>query len=57
MAIGSVAQEIVRDARLSTKVLNTRSPVRSSAAEREQIRDTFIQGRLDAYPLGLERDD
>jgi hypothetical protein len=57
MAIGSVAQEIVRDARLSTKVLNTRSPVRSSAAEREQIRDTFIQGRLDAYPLGLDRDD
>lgn len=56
IAVGSVAQEVVKAARTSIKVLNTRSPLRSSNAERERIRDTFVQARLYAYPIGLDRD-
>lgn len=56
IAVGSVAQEVVKAARISVKVLNTRSPVRSGSAERERIRDTFARARLDAYPVGLDQD-
>lgn len=56
VAVGSVAQEVVKAARIGVKVLNTRSPVRSGSAERERIRDTFAQARVDAYPLGLDQD-
>lgn len=56
VAVGSVAQEVVKATRTSIKVLTTRSPLRSSSAERERIRDTFAQARLNAYPLGLARD-
>ncbi len=41
--------------RTRIKVLTTRSPLRSSNAERERIRETFVQARSDAYPLGLDR--
>ena len=56
MAVGSVTHEVVDGARIEVEVLKTRSPVRSSTADRERIRDTFVQARLDAYPLGLDRD-
>lgn len=56
IAVGSVAQEVVRATRTSIKVLTTRSPLRSSNAQRVRICDTFGQARLDAYPLGLDRD-
>ncbi len=56
IAVGSVAQEVVKAARISVKALNARSPVRSGKADRGRIRDTFAQARLDAYPLGLEQD-
>jgi uracil-DNA glycosylase len=55
IAVGSVAQDIVKTIRTSIKVRTTRSPLRSSNAERERIRETFVQARLDAYPLGLDR--
>lgn len=56
IAVGAVAQEVIQATRTRGKVLTTRSPLRSSLAERERIRDTFIRARLDAYPLGLDRD-
>lgn len=56
IAVGSVAQEVVKAARISVKVLTTRSPTRSSNADRERIGDMFVQARLDAYPLGLGQD-
>jgi len=40
---------------LYIKVLTTRSPLRSSNDQRERIRATFVQARMDAYPLGLDR--
>lgn len=56
IAVGSVTHEVVDAARIGVKVLKARSPVRSSTADRDRIRDTFAQARLDAYPLGLDRD-
>ncbi len=57
IAVGSVAQNIVKATRTSSKVLTTRSPLRSSNAERERIRKTFVQARLDAYPSASTRAD
>jgi hypothetical protein len=56
LAVGVVAQEVVDAARPSVKVLKTRSPLRTSAVQREEIRKTFERARRDAYPLGLDRD-
>lgn len=56
IAVGAVAHEVVKAARIGVKVLNSRSPIRSGSAERERIRDKFVQARLDAYPLGLDQD-
>jgi len=50
-----VAQDVVKANRTSIKVLTTRSPLRSSNTQRERIRATFAQARMDAYPLGLDR--
>jgi hypothetical protein len=55
IAVGAVAQDVVKASRTSIKVLTTRSPLRSSNAQRERIRATFVQARMDAYPLGLDR--
>lgn len=57
LAVGVVAQEVVKSARPSVKVLTTRSPLRTNADQREEIRRTFERARRDAYPLGLERDN
>jgi hypothetical protein len=56
LAVGVVAHEVVKAARPSVKVLMTRSPLRTSADQREEIRKTFERARWDAYPLGLDRD-
>lgn len=53
LAVGLVAQEVVAAARPPIKVLNTRSPLRTSAEQREDIRKMFERARRDAYPLGL----
>jgi len=45
----------VKASRTSIKVLTTRSPLRSSNAQRERIGATFGQARMDVYPLGLDR--
>ncbi len=55
IAVGAVAQDVVKASRTSIKVLTTRSPLRSSNAQRERVRATFGQARMDAYPLGLDR--
>lgn len=56
IAVGRVAQEVVEASRTRVKVLTTRSPLRTSHAEREVIREKFVRARLDAYPLGFGRD-
>ena len=56
LAVGVVAREVVDAARVSVKVLKPRSPLRTSTEQREEIRKIFERARLDAYPLGLERD-
>ncbi|MFQ1000864.1 hypothetical protein [Modestobacter sp. SSW1-42] len=56
LAVGLVAQEIVAAARPSARLLKTRSPLRTSADQREEIRRTFERARLDAHPLGLDRE-
>ena len=43
-------------ASLSRRVLTTQSPLRTRAAQREEIRQTFERARRDAYPLGLDPD-
>jgi len=55
IAVGAVAQDVVKASRTSIKVLTTRSPLRSSNAQRERVRATFGQARMNAYPLGLDR--
>lgn len=55
VAVGAVAREVVRSTRTSLRILEARSPLRCSNAERERIRDMFIRARLDAYPIGYER--
>jgi len=50
IAVGAVAQDVVKASRTSIKVLTTRSPLRSSNGQRERIRTTFAQARMDAYP-------
>jgi len=52
IAVGTVAQDVVKASRTSIKVLTTRSPLRSSSAQRERIRAIFGQARMDAYPPG-----
>jgi hypothetical protein len=54
LAVGVGAQEVVTAASPRVKVLTTRSPLRTSASQREEIRKTFERARLDAYPLGLD---
>jgi hypothetical protein len=56
IAVGAVAHEVVKAAGVNVKVLNPRSPTRSSKAERERIRAAFEEARLYAYPLGLDQD-
>lgn len=56
IAVGVVAQEVVTAARLDVKVLTTRSPLRTSSAQREEIRNTFERARLHAYPSGFDSD-
>jgi hypothetical protein len=56
VAVGSVAHKVVRAANINLKVLNPRSPARSSVAERERIQATFDEARVYAYPVGLDRD-
>ncbi len=55
IAVGAAAQDVVKANRTSIKVLTSSSPLRSSNAQRERIRATFVQARMDAYPLGLDR--
>ena len=57
VAVGLVAQEVVDAARPDVRVLKTRSPLRTSVAQREVIRATFERARLDGYPVGLHRDE
>ena len=57
IAVGVVAQEVVAAARLDVKVLTSRSPLRTSSEQREEIRKTFERARLHAYPSGLDRED
>ena len=56
LAVGVVAQEVVKAANPSINVLTTRSPLRTSADQREEIRKTFERAKRDAYPLGLDPD-
>ncbi len=56
VAVGVVAQEVVKAARVDVKVLMTRSPLRTSSDQREEIRKTFERAGKDAYPLGLDPD-
>ncbi len=56
VAVGVVAQEVVKAARVDVKVVTTRSPLRTSSDQREGIRKTFERARQDAYPLGLDPD-
>jgi hypothetical protein len=56
IAVRSVAQDVVKAARTGIKVRTTRSPLRCSNAERERIREAFVQARLYSYPFGLDRD-
>jgi hypothetical protein len=54
LAVGLVAQEVIKAASPGIRVLTTRSPLRTSADQREEIRKTFERARRDAYPLGLD---
>lgn len=56
LAVGVVAKEVIRGANPGVKVLTTRSPMRTSAQQRDEIRKTFERARMDAYPLGLDLD-
>lgn len=56
VAVGVLAQDVVKAARLDVRVLTTRSPLRTSSDQREEIRKTFERARHDAYPLGLDPD-
>ncbi len=55
IAVGMVAQGIVKSTRTEPCVFSTRSPLRSSNAERRRVIDTFIKARLRGYPAGFER--
>lgn len=55
IAVGTVAQNMVKSTRTDPCVFSTRSPLRSSNAERQGVIDTFIQARRRGYPAGLER--
>ncbi|QXG75602.1 hypothetical protein KUM42_17625 [Modestobacter sp. L9-4] len=57
LAVGLVAQQVVGTARPSARVLKTRSPLRTGAGQREEIRGMFERARLDAYPFGFHRED
>ena len=57
IAVGAVAQQVVESARPAVRMLKTRSPLRTSAAQREEIRGMFERARLDAYPAGLHREE
>ena len=57
VAVGAVAHQVVETAGPKARVLKTRSPLRSNAARLEEIRGLFERARLDAYPMGLYRED
>ena len=57
LAVGVVAHQVVDAARPGVRVLKTRSPLRTSAEQREEIRGMFERARLDAYPAGLHRQE
>ena len=57
LAVGLVAQQVVEAASPRVRVLKTRSPLRTNAEQREEIRRAFERARLDAYPVGLHRDE
>jgi hypothetical protein len=54
LAIGVVAQEVVKATAPGARVLTSRSPLRTSGAQRDEIVKTFERARKDAYPLGFE---
>ncbi len=56
IAVGAVAHGVVKAAGVNVKVLNPRSPTRSSKADRERTRAALEEARLYAYPLGLDPD-
>ena len=56
IAVGAVAREVVSVTRPGIMVMTSRSPLRTSRVDRERIREVFERARLDAYPLGLDRD-
>ena len=56
LAVGLVAHQVVGAVGPGARVLKTRSPLRTSAAQREEIRAMFERARLDAYPMGLYRE-
>ena len=47
---------VVKAAQPVVEVLSTRSPIRASAVQREEIRRTFERARTEAQPLGLDPD-
>ena len=57
LAVGTVAHQVVDAASPRARLLKTRSPLRANAARREEIRAMFERARLDAYPMGLHRDE
>lgn len=56
IAVGSAAQQVVKKAAGNIKVVGTRSPLRTSNGQRDDIRDAFADARSYAYPVGLDRE-
>ena len=57
VAVGAVAHQVVEATSPRARVLKTRSPLRVGAGQREEIRGMFERARLDAYPMGLHREE
>ena len=57
VAVGAVAHQVVEATNPRARVLKTRSPLRANGARLEEIRGMFERARLDAYPMGLHRED
>jgi hypothetical protein len=56
IAVGSVAQEVVKAVGTNIKVVKSRSPLRTNNGQRDDIREAFAEARAYAYPVGLDRD-
>lgn len=55
IAVGTVAQQVVKKGGgTRIKVVNTRSPLRTNSAQRENIRQAFAESRAYAYPIGRD---